>query len=117
MSDITDEEWAAMKRGFGGIKPGTTVQDRKVETALAIEQARNALVEAAPAAAAQIANLARYANNERVQLDASKYIMERVLGPAGQKIEGGKSPLVEMMEGMFAEAEAIANGIEPEQGL
>src|SRR4051812_41127388 len=121
MSEITDEEWALLNEGFtgrgaGGItyfdpktsqripdpnrptipaRPATgatpvvTDQDAMVS----IETAKRIMVESAPAAAAMIANLAQNGHNERVQLDASKYIMERVLGPAGQKIEAAKGPL------------------------
>ena len=116
MSKISDEEWAEFQRGINerGIQASTAVATLSDLTddgkaAANIELARAVLTEGAPFAAAKIVQLSQYASNERVQFDASKYIVERVLGPVGQKIEGAKGPLQSMLEGMFADAEQHAN--------
>ncbi len=47
-----------------------------------LKEAANILLEEKAILAVQsIAKLARTANNDRIRLDASKYILERVLGP------------------------------------
>jgi hypothetical protein len=126
----SDEEFEALRRGFGtnGYRgpseqptydpnAGTqAVRDRRLsggstqaDFAISVEVTRETLINAGPAAAAKIAHLAVSSTNERVALDASKYIMERVLGPAGAKMETPKGPLQDMLESMFEEAEQVAN--------
>jgi hypothetical protein len=120
MADVSDEEWARFQRGLHDDQAGPATGGMSTQTvvnaAASLELARQELIENAPFAAAQITQLARFASNERVRLDASKYVLERTLGPAGQKIEGAKGPLQQMMDDLFSEAEEFANtGAEDEQ--
>jgi hypothetical protein len=52
----------------------------------------------ATAAAQQIVDLALSGANERVRLDASKYIIERVMGKPGERTEDDSAP----WEGVYA---------------
>jgi len=63
----------------------------------------------ARAAAQQIVDISLYSQNERLKLDASKYITERVLGPVSQPLQGAKNPIRETIEGLISEAEYFAN--------
>jgi hypothetical protein len=65
--------------------------------------------ENAPLAAAAIAKLAMHGSSERTRLDASKYIIERVLGPASAD-NGAVDPLTAFLEATAKKAEAFANG-------
>ena len=111
MSDNDEEEWEALRQGFGSLDDGAKATSTAQETAVSLELARTELINAAPHAAAQIVNLMRYANNERVRLDSAKYVLDRTLGPVGQKMDGAKSPLETLLDGtLFQEAENYANG-------
>jgi hypothetical protein len=66
--------------------------------------ARRIFKENAPLAAASIAKLALHGQSERTRLDASKYVIERVLGPAGNDT-GSSDPLADFLRGV----EALAN--------
>lgn len=61
-------------------------------------------------AALQIVFVSNHGTNERTRLDASKYIVERVLGKIGDDVfEGAKNPLEALMEDVLEQAEAFAN--------
>ena len=72
------------------------------------EQSRHIFNEHAPAAAATIAHIAIHGTSERVRLDASKYVVERVLGRVGDDV-GTTDPLKDFMNSFFQKAEAHAN--------
>lgn len=113
MAQISDKDWAAFKEDLardGLSTEGSIALPDDEESAKAVEIARMHLIEQAPYAAAQIAQLSKHASNERVRLDASKYIVDRVLGPSGQPTQGTKSPLEMVMSSFIKEAEAHANG-------
>ena len=120
VSYVSDEDWANFQQGIieNGLQNSHTATSTLSELTdtqkgeANIELARSILNDGAPYAAARIVQLAMHSSNERVQLDASKYITERVLGPAGQRIEGAKGPLQSMLENLFSEAEKHANGDE-----
>lgn len=112
MSFISDEDWEQFRNASATIPETDAVAMASIEQAqasAATEWTRSALIENAPYAVAQIAHLARYAKNERIKLDASKYIVERVLGPAGGKMEGTKSPLESLVGKLVEDAEEFAN--------
>lgn len=71
---------------------------------------RRLFKENSASAALQIIHVSHHGTNERTRLDASKYIVERVLGKIGDdKFEGEKNPLEALMEGVLEQAEAFAN--------
>jgi hypothetical protein len=113
MAKISDTDWESFKEDLArdglAVQGGVALPDDE-ESARAVELAKMHLIEQAPYAAAQIAQLAQHASNERVRLDASKYIVERVLGPSGQPTQGVKSPLQMVMSGFIKDAENFANG-------
>lgn len=58
-------------------------------------------------AALGIIHIAVHGTNERTRLDASKYVVERVLGKVGDDaFDAAKSPLESLMEGVLMQAEA-----------
>jgi len=75
------------------------------------EQTRRHLDQAAPAAAMSIINIALYSHDERRKLDASKYVVDRLLGRIGEeKADGKGSPLESLLADVVQTAEALANG-------
>lgn len=68
--------------------------------------AQKVLDENAHLAAHTIVHLAQAADNERIQLDASKYVLERVLGPIGMPATEG-TPIDQLVQ-------AIGRGFTPE---
>jgi hypothetical protein len=77
-SDYEDEKWV----------PDEALEAMTLEAALrenesSIERAKRLLQENVDVAAASTIWLARSSTNERIRLEAGKYIMERVLGRAG----------------------------------
>jgi hypothetical protein len=113
MAKITDKDWESFKEDLardGLSTEGSIALPNDEDSTRAVELARLHLIEQAPYAAAQIAQLSKHASNERVRLDASKFIVERVLGPAGQPTQGAKSPLEMVMSGFIKEVEQHANG-------
>jgi hypothetical protein len=74
------------------------------------QSARRIFQEGAPGAAAAIVHIAMYGSNERLRLDAAKYISDRVLGRPGDDLgQGEETPLDAMIKNMNAAAEAFAN--------
>lgn len=64
--------------------------------------------ENAANAALGIIHIAVHGTNERTRLDASKYVVERVLGKVGDDAyDAEKSPLEALMEGVLQQAEAF----------
>lgn len=75
------------------------------------DQTRNVIEEAAPAAAQSICGLALYSTNERIRLDAAKYVCDRVLGRIGdEKQSGATAPLEALLADVVQTAETLANG-------
>jgi hypothetical protein len=85
--------------------------ERSVITGETQEQtARRLLRENAPGATLAIIHIALYGSNERLRLDAGKYVLDRVLGRPGDDVgEGSKSPLEAALERMQEAAEVHAN--------
>jgi len=75
-----------------------------------IELTRRQFRESSPAAAASIVHLALYSAVEKVRLDASKYVVERVLGKPGEENPHGRTPLEALLEGVYKPIEEYANG-------
>ncbi len=74
------------------------------------ELTRRLFRESAPQAAMSIIFLAIHGTNERVRLDADKYVVERVLGKVGDDAyQGDKSPLESLLNDVIAQAEEYAN--------
>lgn len=80
------------------------------------QHARDIFKEAAPMAARAICHLATFSRNERVRLDAAKYVVERNLGRVADDptITGGDDMLMKFMKGFTTEAEDYANNGSPE---
>lgn len=74
------------------------------------QTARRLMHENSPGAALSIVQIALYGSNERLRLDAAKYVVDRALGRPGEDLgQGEDSPLDAMMKKMAAAAEAHAN--------
>lgn len=71
---------------------------------------RRLFKESAPGAAMSIIHLSMYAEHDRVRLDASKYVVERVLGPTGSDTSDADNPLENLLADVIDKAEAYANG-------
>ena len=102
---MDDENWvpdAALK----GL-----ITEREVHPEESEEQlTRRLFRENSAAAALGIIHVSKHGQNERTRLDASKYIVERVLGKVGDDAyEGEKSPLELLMAGVLQSAESFAN--------
>lgn len=72
-------------------------------------RARRVLREAGPAAAVAIVHVAQYGESSRVRLDASKYIIDRLLGKIGDDGEGEVDPVELLLRGTIKDVEAYAN--------
>jgi hypothetical protein len=86
-------------------------QERTIITGETQEQtARRLMRENAPGATLAIVHIALYGANERLRLDAGKYILDRVLGRPGDDLgEGADSPLETALRRMQEAAEVHAN--------
>lgn len=76
------------------------------------QSARRLFQENSPAAALSIIHIAMYGSNERLRLDAAKYVTDRVLGRPGDDLlqDGGKDlPLDALIKQMAGAAESYAN--------
>ena len=74
------------------------------------QTARRLMHENGPGAALSIIHIALYGSNERLRLDASKYVVDRVLGRVGDDVNQGEdSPLDAALRRMQEAAEAHAN--------
>jgi hypothetical protein len=71
--------------------------------------ARRLFKENAPTAALSIIRMATHGSTERIKLDASKYILERVLGKVGDDGEEIISPIDAVLNGLTRDAENHAN--------
>lgn len=73
--------------------------------------AKRLFKEASPRAALSIIHMAAHSQNERIRLDASKYITERVLGPASSPASEGESdtPLEDLLGDIVGQIEQYAN--------
>lgn len=75
------------------------------------EQTRRHLDQAAPAAAMSIINIALYSHDERRKLDASKYVVDRLLGKIGEEKDHGKgTPLESLLGEVVQYAEDLTKG-------
>jgi hypothetical protein len=84
--------------------------ERTLTQETAPEMTRRLFRDNAPGAATSIVHVALYGSNERLRLDASKYVVDRVLGRVGEDVIPDKdSPLEAMMKNMMQAAEAHAN--------
>jgi hypothetical protein len=72
--------------------------------------ARRLLREALPRSAASIIHMATHSYNERVRLDASKYVVERTMGRIGDNFEGDVNPWEKLFNDIM---NAPANRPEP----
>jgi hypothetical protein len=62
-------------------------------------QATTTFRESLPVAAASICHLALHSANERIRLDASKYVVERNLGRIGENnLPGAKDPVDDLIK-------------------
>ena len=85
------------------------VSERQVHPEETEEQlTRRLFRENSANAALGIIHIAVHGANERTRLDASKYVIERVLGKVGDDaFQAEKSPLESLMEGVLQQAEAF----------
>ena len=97
---VPDEILASMKMERSKGPTGEIESDEAIS--------RRIFKENAPLAASAIARLAIHGASERTRLDASKYIVERVLGPVGNDV-GAADPIRDFMEDVIQKAEAFAN--------
>jgi hypothetical protein len=72
--------------------------------------ARRLFKENAPTAALSIIRMATHGSTERIKLDASKYVLERVLGKVGDDGEDVITPIDEVLKGLVHDVEEHANG-------
>jgi hypothetical protein len=72
------------------------------------QQTRRIFLERGPVAAATIAHIAQYGTTERVRFDASKYIVDRVIGVVGSD-NGVSDPLKSFLDDLVVQAEQHAN--------
>lgn|SRR5690554_3200170 len=72
------------------------------------QHAKKIFAEHAAAAASTIAHIAIHGSSERVRLDASKYVVERILGRVGDDV-GEDDPIQKFMQGFIEKAEKFAN--------
>jgi hypothetical protein len=88
--EVTDEEIDALKDEASVIHGG----DQK-------EFAQNLLDQNAFRAIMQIVKLSTEATNERIRFDASKYVIERVLGPLSTikpEVDVSKDPIYQLLD-------------------
>jgi hypothetical protein len=100
---VPDEEWVPDEQ-LKALVMERTVHDEESQEDLS----RRMLREAAPAAASSIVHAAIYGSTEKTRVDASKYVLERVLGPAGSNV-GETNPVRDLLEGLVRDAEQHAN--------
>jgi hypothetical protein len=62
-----------------------------------VKHAEMILHDAAAVAATNIVHTAKYSPNEKQRMDASKYIIERVMGRVGDSKNAGENPLEELL--------------------
>jgi hypothetical protein len=100
--------------------PEGFVDQEAVANALAMERATHVdestedlthrlFKENSPNVAMQLVNIALRGSNERLRLDAGKYIIDRVMGPVGKETYRADSPLDAMVRQMQRDAEDAAN--------
>lgn len=74
------------------------------------DMARRIFKEHLPIAAQRIVHIALNSPNEKVALDASKYVVERVMGKLGAPDTGAEDPLQAFLDDVSSKVEAYANG-------
>lgn len=62
----------------------------------------------APAAAAAVVHIALHGSNERLRLDASKYVVERVIGRVGDDVYGETNPVDDFISSVIQYTEENA---------
>jgi hypothetical protein len=71
--------------------------------------ARRLLRENVPTAVTALTHLMTHSQNERVRMDASKYVIDRVLGKIGDDAFGGdESPIVKFLSDVTSYVEAAS---------
>lgn len=74
------------------------------------QTARRLMRESSPQIAMGVLHTAMHGSTDRIRLDAQKYVLDRVLGKAGEDAyESNKSPLELLVETLTREAEEFAN--------
>jgi sensor histidine kinase regulating citrate/malate metabolism len=105
MPDADDDSWVP-EDALANLTSERTLNPAETEEQLA----RRLLKENVPQAVLAIIHTSQHGTSERVRLDASKYIVERVLGKVGDDAYGEISPLTKFLDQMASDAEAHANG-------
>jgi len=84
------------------------VMERAVNPSESVEEmSRRLFHENLPTAVASIVHVAIHSPNEKTRLEASKYVVERVLGKIGtETLDEGKSPWEELL------ANVVTNGVD-----
>jgi hypothetical protein len=106
MSDINEpdgQEWLPDQQ-LEALTAERTVLSEEDEEATA----RRIFRQSAPLIAQGIVHTAIHSPNERVRLDAQKYVTERVLGRVGDDAYA-ENPVETLLKGLFDEAEEHAN--------
>jgi hypothetical protein len=102
---ISDEEWIP-EASLAAIAMEQQVHPDESSEAMT----RRLFRENSAAATASIVHIALHGSNERLRLDASKYVVERVLGRVGEdKGTDEEQPLDALVRQMAMAAEAHAN--------
>jgi hypothetical protein len=64
--------------------------------------AQRIFTENAPLAAQQIVSIAQHGSTDRIRLEASKYVTDRVLGKIGEAAKPDEDPFVKFMKEVMA---------------
>jgi hypothetical protein len=102
---VTDKDLAAL-----GLERATGVKTADGGPETHLQQAERVLREAAPLAAAQLVNLARFGESEQIRLKASTEILNRAAAQGGGN--DGREPWAEVYESVLSteSVERFANG-------
>jgi hypothetical protein len=84
MNDYEDERWVP-DEALASLQLEAQVNENETS----VERAKRLLVENVDIAAASTIWLARNSTNERIRLESAKYVLERVLGRAGEAPASG----------------------------
>jgi hypothetical protein len=95
-NDYEDEKWIPDEA-----LRALTLEARVRDDESTIERAKRLLTENVDVAAASTIWLARSSTNERIRLEASRYVMERVLGRAGD------APATGSLDDLFAKLDRM----------
>jgi hypothetical protein len=118
---MRDDEEETEFRGSGTPRPLSPEDEQRLDEALRMEriahedESEEALTqrlfkENGARVAMGLVNIALKSPNERIRLDASKYVVDRVLGPLGKETYRAESPLEALVKQMQKDTESFANG-------